>query len=132
MCSSPNSADMQSQRSLPRSQRTGQQFFARCKRRGKSFDKAKLLIYRWQTPLLQCHGEWKKKPLRNRSVMTKKYLLISWLILFPFYGSGSGSGQNDSSHIRVDVVLVQLNVAVTDGKGNYISGLGPEDFSVIE
>jgi len=64
--------------------------------------------------------------------MTKKYLLISWLILFPFYGSGSGSGQNDSSHIRVDVVLVQLNVAVTDGKGNYISGLGPEDFSVIE
>jgi VWFA-related protein len=27
---------------------------------------------------------------------------------------------------------VQLNVAVTDGKGNYISGLGPEDFSIVE
>jgi VWFA-related protein len=64
--------------------------------------------------------------------MTKKYLFVSWLILFPFYGSGSGPGQSDSSRIRVDVVLVQLNVAVTDGKGNYISGLGPEDFSVVE
>jgi len=33
---------------------------------------------------------------------------------------------------RVDVVLVQLNVAVTDDKGNYISGLRPEDFSITE
>jgi len=34
--------------------------------------------------------------------------------------------------IRVSVVLVQLNVAVTDNKGNYISGLGPEDFAITE
>jgi Ca-activated chloride channel homolog len=27
---------------------------------------------------------------------------------------------------------VQLNVAVTDNKGNYISGLGPEDFAITE
>jgi VWFA-related protein len=32
----------------------------------------------------------------------------------------------------VNVVLVQLNVAVTDRKGNYISGLHPEDFAVTE
>ena len=32
-------------------------------------------------------------------------------------------------HLRVNVVLVQLNVAVTDDKGNYVTGLRPEDFA---
>ena len=40
--------------------------------------------------------------------------------------------QDDGSRIRVNVVLVQLNVAVTDSKGNYVSGLGPEDFAITE
>jgi VWFA-related protein len=35
-------------------------------------------------------------------------------------------------HLRVNVVLVQLNVAVTDDKGNYVTGLRPQDFSVVE
>ena len=35
-------------------------------------------------------------------------------------------------HLRVNVVLVQLNVAVTDDKGNYVTGLHPEDFSIVE
>ena len=35
-------------------------------------------------------------------------------------------------HLRVNVVLVQLNVAVTDEKGNYVTGLRPEDFSITE
>ncbi len=35
-------------------------------------------------------------------------------------------------HLRVNVVLVQLNVAVTDDKGNYVTGLRPEDFSITE
>ena len=35
-------------------------------------------------------------------------------------------------HLRVNVVLVQLNVAVTDDKGNYVTGLRPEDFLVTE
>jgi Ca-activated chloride channel family protein len=65
--------------------------------------------------------------------MEKRYLLILWLASFPFCGSGSGAAaQDDDSRIRVSVVLVQLNVAVTDGKGNYISGLRPEDFSIVE
>src|SRR4029077_10070573 len=38
----------------------------------------------------------------------------------------------DDSKILVNVVLVQLNVAVTDKKGNYISGLKPEDFVITE
>ncbi len=64
--------------------------------------------------------------------MTKRLLLFLWMISFPFYSIGSGSAQEDASRIRVSVVLVQLNVAVTDGKGNYISGLNPEDFSIVE
>ena len=39
------------------------------------------------------------------------------------------SGQRVSV-IRVTVAMVQLNVAVTDDKGNYITGLKPSDFGV--
>jgi Ca-activated chloride channel homolog len=63
----------------------------------------------------------------------KKYFLLLCLLAIPFSGGGVGaSAQNDDSRIRVSVVLVQLNVAVTDNKGNYISGLGPEDFVITE
>lgn len=37
-----------------------------------------------------------------------------------------------NSHIRVVVDLVQLNVAVTDSRGNYVTGLQPSDFAVTE
>ncbi len=37
-----------------------------------------------------------------------------------------------TSRFRVNVVLVELNVAVTDNKGNYITGLHPEDFAITE
>ena len=37
-----------------------------------------------------------------------------------------------SPHIRVVVDLVQLNVAVTDKKGNYVTGLRPQDFAIVE
>ncbi|MGP8253009.1 MAG: VWA domain-containing protein [Terracidiphilus sp.] len=42
------------------------------------------------------------------------------------------AAQNDASNLRVNVVLVQLNVAVTDRAGNYVSGLRPEDFAISE
>jgi Ca-activated chloride channel homolog len=40
--------------------------------------------------------------------------------------------KKEEPHIRVIVDLVQLNVAVTDNKGNYITGLRPQDFIVSE
>ena len=40
--------------------------------------------------------------------------------------------QDPSSRIFVNVVLVQLNVAVVDKKGNYVTGLKPENFVVTE
>jgi Ca-activated chloride channel family protein len=43
------------------------------------------------------------------------------------------AAQDDrSSNFKVNVVLVQLNVAVTDHAGNYVPGLRPEDFTIDE
>ena len=42
------------------------------------------------------------------------------------------SAQDDQTRIKVRVDLVQLNIAVTDNEGNYVTGLGPQDFSITE
>jgi Ca-activated chloride channel family protein len=46
--------------------------------------------------------------------------------------TGSQSPAQDPMKLRVNVVLVQLNIAVTDSKGNYVTGLRPEDFVITE
>ena len=61
---------------------------------------------------------------------TKRYLLILGLSLGFF--SSWAVPQDSESHIHVLVNLVQLNVAVTDNKGNYITGLRPQDFVITE
>lgn len=38
------------------------------------------------------------------------------------------SAQDDQTRIKVRVDLVQLNVAVTDNEGNYVTGLRPPGF----
>jgi Ca-activated chloride channel homolog len=53
-------------------------------------------------------------------------------LFFPASGRVQPSAQEDSSRILVNVVLVQLNVAVTDRKGNYVTGLRPENFAITE
>jgi VWFA-related protein len=40
--------------------------------------------------------------------------------------------QDDNTRLHVVVNLVQLNVAVTDSKGNYVTNLHPSDFAVSE
>ncbi len=65
--------------------------------------------------------------------MAKRYLLsIPTLVVLFLTGGRLTGAQDDSTNIRVNVDLVQLNVAVTDSKGNYISGLGPENFAITE
>ena len=65
--------------------------------------------------------------------MAKRYLLsIPTVAALLFVGARVIGAQDDSTNIRVNVDLVQLNVAVTDSKGNYISGLGPENFVITE
>ncbi len=65
--------------------------------------------------------------------MAKKYLLFLVLALTLFSSPGIWiSAQESEPNIRVVVDMVQLNVAVTDSKGNYITGLRPSDFAIVE
>jgi VWFA-related protein len=57
--------------------------------------------------------------------------VLSCLFLVQGYQSRPAA-QDDPMHLRVNVVLVQLNVAVTNDKGEYVTGLRPEDFSITE
>src|ERR1700739_4128528 len=69
----------------------------------------------------------------NRSKRIATLALGLALVLILLSGSGSRiSAQEGGSHIRVVVNLVQLNVAVTDKNGNYITGLRPENFAIYE
>jgi len=65
--------------------------------------------------------------------MLKKCFLSLGVVLLVLSDSGVRvSAQEGEPHIRVVVDLVQLNVAVTDKKGNYITGLRPQDFAIVE
>src|SRR5258708_36385808 len=68
----------------------------------------------------------------SRGIMAKRALLFLCLIAVPLSGGRHGASAQDNSRIQVNVVLVQLSVAVTDRKGNYVSGLHPEDFAIYE
>ena len=67
-----------------------------------------------------------------RRIVAKRALLFLCLFSVPLSGGGGGASAQDNSRIQVNVVLVQLSVAVTDRKGNYVSGLRPEDFAIFE
>lgn len=62
-----------------------------------------------------------------------RYLWVG-LICFTaiFAGAEWMAGQDEQPGFRVVVDLVQLNVAVTDNKGRYVTGLKPSDFSISE
>jgi Ca-activated chloride channel family protein len=49
-----------------------------------------------------------------------------------FASDGAGVKAQENPDLHVVVTLVQLNVAVTDKKGNYITGLNPKDFAIAE
>jgi Ca-activated chloride channel family protein len=57
-------------------------------------------------------------------------LCAGLLLLLP--AAPQPAAQDETSRFQVNVVLVQLNVAVTDSKGNYVTGLHPQDFAVTE
>jgi len=65
--------------------------------------------------------------------MTKQRVLIAMLIPALFSGTAVPvAAQRNNIVIRRTVDLVQLNVAVTDKKGDYITGLHPSDFAIFE
>ena len=69
----------------------------------------------------------------EQEYMKKNCFLFVGLVLILFSGPGTRIvAQESEPNIRVVVDMVQLNVAVTDSKGNYITGLHPSDFAVVE
>src|SRR6266853_5364808 len=64
--------------------------------------------------------------------MVKNSLLILGCVLGFTWGPAICVAQQNEADIHVTVDMVQLNVAVTDRKGNYVTGLRPEDFIITE
>src|ERR1700732_1298270 len=63
----------------------------------------------------------------------KRYLLLFLALWAIFFGSIPRTpAQEGETNIHVEVDMVQLNVAVMDSKGNYVTGLRPSDFVVTE
>lgn len=63
--------------------------------------------------------------------MLRKFSLLAVFTSLLLVTQGGAVGQ-DNPDIHVVVNMVQLNVAVTDKKGNYITSLKPEDFQILE
>lgn len=69
--------------------------------------------------------------MRNRkSLLAFMFCTVLLGALLPVKGQEEDAGQSPVFRVEVDMVLLQ--VAVTDGKGNYITGLRPRDFKVYE
>ena len=64
--------------------------------------------------------------------MVRTTLPSLWFSLGLFFGYGTGVEAQERPDLHVVVNMVQLNVAVTDKKGNYVTGLRPKDFAIIE
>ena len=65
--------------------------------------------------------------------MAKQFSPFLWALVAVLFASfGQATAQETETKIRVEVNMVQLNVAVMDGKGNYVTGLRPSDFVVTE
>jgi Ca-activated chloride channel homolog len=67
--------------------------------------------------------------------MFRKWCLIVLLLVPGILSAPSvrvAAAQEEEPNIHVVVDMVQLEVAVTDGKGNYLTGLNPTDFLVTE
>jgi Ca-activated chloride channel family protein len=65
--------------------------------------------------------------------MAKRYFaLLAVAALILTAAVAQLAAQQDGTRFRISVDLVQLNVAVTDNKGNYVTGLKPTDFVIAE
>ncbi|HXJ86892.1 MAG TPA: VWA domain-containing protein [Candidatus Binatia bacterium] len=64
--------------------------------------------------------------------MFRKLSLLAAFSLGFVVPAGREMVAQDNPDIHVVVNMVQLNVAVTDKKGNYVTGLKPEDFQILE
>ncbi|HEY1924702.1 MAG TPA: VWA domain-containing protein [Candidatus Acidoferrum sp.] len=67
--------------------------------------------------------------------MAKRYFVVFAVVVALLACAGAlmnARAQQDGTRFHISVDLVQLNVAVTDNKGNYVIGLKPTDFVISE
>jgi Ca-activated chloride channel homolog len=66
--------------------------------------------------------------------MAKRHVLLflTFILLLSGFTAWMWAPEQNSNVIRVTVAMVQLNVAVTDSKGDYVTNLHPSDFIVSE
>src|SRR5581483_2086127 len=64
--------------------------------------------------------------------MNRRIALVLGFTFFFSAGADRHTLAQSSAQFQVSVDLVQLNVAVTDNKGNYVTGLKPSDFVITE
>jgi Ca-activated chloride channel family protein len=85
---------------------------------------------------LDNYGQHGRQVKMGHRIMQKKYLvffLAFFLALLSGFRTPTIAQQGQSgTRLRVVVDLVQLNVAVTDSKGNYVTDLRPSDFTITE
>jgi Ca-activated chloride channel family protein len=62
----------------------------------------------------------------------KTFCLALCFLTATSLGTLAASAQENGMRLRLDVTLVEVNVAVTDSKGNYVRDLKPENFQIIE
>ena len=64
--------------------------------------------------------------------MVRKLFVLILVPLGFILSVETGISAQESPNFQVVVNMVQLNVAVTDKKGNYVTGLRPQDFAIVE
>src|ERR1700748_2358533 len=77
-----------------------------------------------------------QKRKSGHTAMAKRHfaLLAAALSILAAIGATAARlhAQQDGTRFHISVDLVQLDVAVTDNKGNYVTGLKPSDFVISE
>jgi VWFA-related protein len=68
--------------------------------------------------------------MRAIPILKAGALALSLLLVCPRMEQGARAQNTPRIHVEVD--MVQLNVAVTDSKGDYVTGLHPSDFTIAE
>src|SRR6516165_18062 len=70
--------------------------------------------------------------VNTRFRLTDRRPFFFLFLFLPLFAQRTWAQVAVDQKIHIVVDLVQLNVAVTDRKGNYVTGLRPEDFEIIE
>jgi VWFA-related protein len=78
------------------------------------------------------NDDWKGSLCRVVATAVKFGLCLSLAVALFVECGDRVLAQETEGHIHVVVNMVQLNVAVTDKNGNYITGLTPKDFLITE